>query len=115
MHAHVHRKGGKITGLGVTQTCTHKQQKNCSKRLCSDKKTRRVEQTQVPRKRRGGKTTKEDFQDDTRAETREKRVQYKDDWEKLQTLKQKKEGKAQIANGEQEVEIKMLSLKNFWE
>ena len=46
---------------------------------------------------------------------REKRVQYKDGWEKLQILKQKKEGKAQIVNGEQEIEIKMSSLKNFWE
>ena len=98
----------------------------CKKIQELEPKTKRVERTQVPRKRRGGKTTKEevqlsqekeDFQDDTRAETREKRVQYKDGWEKLQMLKQKKEGKAQIVhvNGEQEIEIKMSSLKNFWE
>ena len=33
----------------------------------------------------------------------------------LPILKQEKEGKAQIVNGEQEIEIKMSSLKNFWE
>ena len=38
-----------------------------------------------------------------------------DGWEKLQILEQKKERKAQIVNGEQEIEIKMSSLKNFWE
>ena len=96
----------------------------CKKIQELEPKTKIVERTQVPRKRRGGKTTKEevqlsqekeDFRDDTRAETHEKRVQYKDGWEKLQILKQKKEGKAQIVNGEQEIEIKMSSLKNFWE
>ena len=46
---------------------------------------------------------------------RESNIKMVGNPEKLQMLKQKKEGKAQIANGEQEVEIKMLSLKNFWE